>query len=790
MRPTISRLLAAASAVALGYAAFPLSAAAQTVTYPPGSDNSAPIVLMQANTNFSVASGTATQSGVISEVGGSRRITKVGSGELVLTADNTFTGSVTVSAGTLTLGDGGTTGSVLSSSFTVASAGTLVVNRSNAVTLQNLTLNSGLLRNIGAGLLTVSTNGGRIENFGTMELQGGTLTSTLSVLNNGLLTLNRPSVGGFTLTIAGTGDVRKIGAATNVLRNTTYTGATVISEGVLEYQGTIATSSINVAAGARVDFGYDGNQSASWGGTLTGAGGVRKLYTGTFTLTGTSTITGPTEVANGTLIVNGSLANSAVTLTGNGRLGGSGTVGNLTVISGSLVPSGLTVAGNLNLSSNTTYYARLSGVPGLRVTGAAALGGVVVVDRVTTPLRRIPILHADGAITGQFSGVGGVAFDGTTPRLVTEGHDVFVELSMSLLSSPNLTPNGRNMTRAMDDYFALTGAIPLAYLSLTAARVNEATGEIAPAVASLNRTSLFDFLTQVSERASSVRAGSAGDADASWSVWGTGRFRTDDTEGDARIGVSDRESNLTDFAFGADHDLGPNLRIGLAIAQSNGELEISTPLGESAETEGLRAGVYAEYDQGSAYASGVVAYSSDTGDTLRTLSTGEVFAGEAESSTFGGALEAGLRAGSPTTNATVYTSVQGGTTELSKYSERVTSGAGLLALSYPDQDINHARLEVGARFRAQFEAESVPIAFFAHTAVAKDDSDRDVTATITALPGAPFSVRTTDVGRSFTAGLGVQVDLQSGFTVTAQILGDWADNRTSGGAGLTARYVW
>ncbi|NCZ97419.1 hypothetical protein EBZ02_09805, partial [bacterium] len=67
----------------------------------------------------------------LSSSGGS--LTKTGAGTLTLTGDNTFTGTTTISAGTLQLGSGGTSGSVASSS--VVDNGSLVVNRSNALTI-------------------------------------------------------------------------------------------------------------------------------------------------------------------------------------------------------------------------------------------------------------------------------------------------------------------------------------------------------------------------------------------------------------------------------------------------------------------------------------------------------------------------------------------------------------------------------------------------------------------------------------------------------------------------------
>ena len=45
-------------------------------------------------------------------ISGTGTVTKSGAGTLTLTGDNTYTGGTTISAGTLSLGNGGTTGSV------------------------------------------------------------------------------------------------------------------------------------------------------------------------------------------------------------------------------------------------------------------------------------------------------------------------------------------------------------------------------------------------------------------------------------------------------------------------------------------------------------------------------------------------------------------------------------------------------------------------------------------------------------------------------------------------------
>jgi autotransporter-associated beta strand protein len=77
-------------------------------------------VLNSNTTQLQVATGTATQAGVISELNGPRPLEKIGGGTLVLTANNTYSGPTTVSAGTLVVN-----GSIANSAVTVNSGATL-----------------------------------------------------------------------------------------------------------------------------------------------------------------------------------------------------------------------------------------------------------------------------------------------------------------------------------------------------------------------------------------------------------------------------------------------------------------------------------------------------------------------------------------------------------------------------------------------------------------------------------------------------------------------------------------
>ena len=73
-------------------------------------------------------------------ISGSGSVIQAGTGTTILTGDSSYTGGTTISAGTLQLGDGGTTGSILGD---VADNGTLAFDRSDTVAFPGVISGSG-----------------------------------------------------------------------------------------------------------------------------------------------------------------------------------------------------------------------------------------------------------------------------------------------------------------------------------------------------------------------------------------------------------------------------------------------------------------------------------------------------------------------------------------------------------------------------------------------------------------------------------------------------------------------
>lgn len=190
---------------------------------------------------------------------GSASLIKNGDASVTLNTTNSYTGSTTITAGTLQLGDGTTNGDIAGSS-SIANDGTLILNRSTGTfTYGNPTSGSGEIIKNGEGTQIFA---GASTRFGITTINGGTLqignaglTGALgpgSITDNASLVFNRSNgiVQGTDFgPIDGTGSVTQAGTGTVNLFGNSYSGGTVINSGTVIVGGdnSLGTGSVTVA---------------------------------------------------------------------------------------------------------------------------------------------------------------------------------------------------------------------------------------------------------------------------------------------------------------------------------------------------------------------------------------------------------------------------------------------------------------------------------------------------------------------------------------------------------------
>ncbi len=212
-------------------------------------------------------SGSTTYGGLISGAGS---LTKSGAGTLTLTGTNTHTGGTTVSAGTLQIGNGGTSGSLTGD---VTNNAALIFNRSDALTYGGAISGTGSLSKTGAGTLTLTgTNthsGGTTISAGTLQIGSGGTSGSLTgnITNNAALIFNRSDALTYSGAISGTGSLTKSGAGTLTLTGAnTHTGGTTVSGGKLVVNGGIGA--VTLSGGSLGGSGTIGGVTASAGSTI------------------------------------------------------------------------------------------------------------------------------------------------------------------------------------------------------------------------------------------------------------------------------------------------------------------------------------------------------------------------------------------------------------------------------------------------------------------------------------------------------------------------------------------
>ena len=350
-----------------------------------GSFSSARSVGLYGNSTFDVGIGTLTLNGGIADEDEelSGRLIKSGAGTLVLAGTNSYSGTTTIAAGVLSVGNGGTTGTL--GSGNVVNNATLQFDRFDNVTAANAISGTGALVKLGAGTLTLT---GTNTYSGGTTVSAGTLAGTTSslqgaIVNNAAVRFDQSTNGTYAGTMSGTGSLAKAGNGTVTLTGAnTYTGGTTISGGILQLGNGGTTGSITGNVLNNGTLAFNRSDTVTFGGTISGSGALDKLGGGTLILTADNTYSGVTTIAAGTL-----------------QLGNGGTTGS---IAGNVLNNGILAfnrsddivfAGNIDGSGAISYMG-----PGrVTLTGTIANTGGTVLAGGTVEAGSDAALGAAGA---------------------------------------------------------------------------------------------------------------------------------------------------------------------------------------------------------------------------------------------------------------------------------------------------------------------------------------------------------------------------------------------------------
>ncbi|MCW1926321.1 autotransporter-associated beta strand repeat-containing protein [Luteolibacter arcticus] len=174
---------------------------------------------------------------VANVISGAGALSQLGSGTTILTADSGYTGSTTITAGTLQVGNGGASGS-LGVTSAITTNGTLAFNRTGTLTIAPEITGTGALLQSGPGTVVLAAGaghtGGTTIAAGTLVIGNGGTTGSITglVTSNGTLGIQRSDDLDFANVVSGSGSIDHRG--TGILRLTganSYTGTTGVSGG-------------------------------------------------------------------------------------------------------------------------------------------------------------------------------------------------------------------------------------------------------------------------------------------------------------------------------------------------------------------------------------------------------------------------------------------------------------------------------------------------------------------------------------------------------------------------------
>lgn len=304
------------------------------------------------------------------------------SGTWTLSGNNTFSGPVLLSGGTVKIGNNNAFGT-----GSVTFNGSAWSLGADVVLTNNITFSKGANGNSGSSSIEFAGKLNGSGNFNVNGFTGG--TTKLSGDNSGW-----------------SGNLGFTGASKVQLNNINAlgTGTNITFSNAANTRGTLE-SLVDLSAGSgltqNITLGTSGSSTSyptfkttadlKLSGVISGASGIGLLKTGAgkLTMTGANTYDGMTRVSNGTLVVNGSMLSTQITVSAGAMLGGTGTVQAVTMLTGSTLSAGnspgtMTFNGDVLLSEGSTNMMEITDIAYDILMGAATntltMSGVTVFD--------------------------------------------------------------------------------------------------------------------------------------------------------------------------------------------------------------------------------------------------------------------------------------------------------------------------------------------------------------------------------------------------------------------------
>lgn len=354
-----------------------------------------------ANNAITTDTGVATT--ISSELAGTTGMTKAGAGSLILSASNTFSGNIGVSAGTLQIANDSALGNVAND---LANNGTLKTTATIALNAGRDISGSGIYDIANGTTLTVN---GNVNNTATTLANTGTLSVQGATRSLGSITLNAP------MTLDAAGAIN----ATGLTASGVTSGTATVNPDIVFTSG---TKTLDVGSGVNLVLN----------GALSGASFLVKNGSGTLSINGANSV--QTRIGSSSA----SQPTGGTVMLGTAASGGSGQIqlnsGTLRGVSDLVLTNGLSIGGQTNgaavlAGNNLEFQGKSSFFKGTGTTGPS----VLIVSNSTT---------FSGGFTNSTGAGSGVGITiGGTGKVIISGDSTALVDTITLTDSIELTLN-------------------------------------------------------------------------------------------------------------------------------------------------------------------------------------------------------------------------------------------------------------------------------------------------------------------------------------------------------------